>query len=68
MSTCQCEKCVARGKKKACARVYREDLTSSEQARYSSPRFWCQCGAWKYDDAPCCEDCWEEQGAYSENR
>lgn len=67
MSTCQCEKCSKRTKK-SCGRTYREDLSSQEKIRYQSPRFWCQCGAWKYDDALSCEDCWAEQGGYDENR
>lgn len=62
MKKCTCETC--QPKIKHCNRLYKENMSSAEQVRFSSQRFWCQCGAWKYGDAMSCEDCWREQEAY----
>ena len=64
---CDCNKCKAsRGQAVSSGptRLYKRDMSSAEQNRYSSPKFWCQCGAWKYDDAPCCDTCWKEREPY----
>lgn len=60
---CDCTKC-KRARNQSPTKLTRDQLSSADRYRYSDPNFWCQCGAWKYNDAPCCEECWKEREAY----
>jgi len=63
---CDCTKCKASRQPVGDGRVFKKDLKPEDRQRYSDPKHWCQCGAWKYHDALSCDVCWARGDGYAD--